>query len=259
MFGYWSQVVGRPEDELPLGEAALLISAAANPSLDVASELDRLEQVASHARGQGVEAVCRLVFEEMGVRGDRDTYDDPQNSFLDRVLDRRRGIPISISVLLIELGARCGVELEPVGMPGHFLVRDPARPNELIDGFDGGRRLDVPGAERLLRSLTGTMSRLTSDMLTRTPRHSVLARMLANLDRSYERREDIAALRWVSELRLRLPDAPAGDRTQLASRLAVLGRWDAAARVLEEVAGLLDGPARDRVQVEALSLRARLN
>jgi regulator of sirC expression with transglutaminase-like and TPR domain len=257
--GYWSELVARPESEVPLGEAALLISAAANPGLDVPAELDRLDALASRVTSPDVAGICRLVFDELGVVGDRDTYDDPQNSFLDRVLDRRRGIPISISVLMIELAGRCGLELEPVGMPGHFLVRDPTRPQELIDAFDAGRRLDVPAAERLLRSLTGTMTRLTSDMLTRTPRPAVLARMLANLDGSYERREDVGALRWVSELRLRLPDAPAGDRTQLASRLAVLGRWDAAAGVLEQVGGLLEGQARDRVLAEALSLRARLN
>lgn len=259
MIGYWSDLVARPERELPLGEAALVISAAANPRLDVPAELARLDALASRVGSPDVAGVCHLVFDELGVAGDRDTYDDPQNSFLDRVLDRRRGIPISISVLLIEVAGRCGVELEPVGMPGHFLVRDPGCPKELIDGFDGGRRLDVPAAERLLRSLTASMARLTSDMLTRTPRHAVLARMLANLDGSYERREDVGALRWVSELRLRLPAVPAGDRTQLASRLAVLGRWDAAAGVLEEVGALLEGQARERVLAEALALRARLN
>ena len=70
--------------------------------------------------------VCRFVFETLGVRGDLQTYDDPRNSYLDQVLDRRLGIPISISVLLMEIGRRCGVPLEGVGMPGHFLLRDPA-------------------------------------------------------------------------------------------------------------------------------------
>lgn len=251
--------MSRPEADIPLAEAALLISAAANPGLDVAAELDRLDEMARQLPEPGVDAVCHLLFVELGIRGDRASYDDPQNSLLDRVIERRRGIPISMSVLLVEVAARCGVNLDPVGMPGHFLVRDPSRPRQFIDAFDGGRRLDVPAAERLLRSTTGTMSRLTSDMLTRTPRNAVLARMLANLDASYQRRGDIAALRWVSQLRLGVPDAPAGDRIQLASRLAGLGRWDAAAGVLEEVGGLLTGDARQRVLVEARALRARLN
>ena len=256
---HWSELVGRPESSLPLGEAALVISAAANPALDVPGELARLDSLAARLSSPSVDSVCRLLFDELGVAGDREFYDDPQNSFLDRVLDRRRGIPISISVLLIEVAERCGIELEPVGMPVHFLVRDPTRPHELIDAFDHGRRLDVPGAERLLRQLTGTMTRLTSEMLATTPRTAVLARMLANLDGSYSRREDVGGLRWVSEFRLRLPSGVVADRTQLASRLAVLGRWDAAAGVLEELAASLPEDARDRLLSEALSLRARLN
>jgi regulator of sirC expression with transglutaminase-like and TPR domain len=256
---YWTELVARPEPSLPLGEAALVISAAANPGLDVASQLTRLDELASRVPEASVSAVCSLLFEQFGIAGDRQTYDDPANSFLDRVLDRRRGIPISMSVLLIEVAARCGIPLEPVGMPGHFLVRDPSRPHELIDAFEGGHRLDVPGAEKLLRRLTGSMTRLTKEMLATTPASAVLARMLANLDGSYERREDTAALRWVSELRRLLPGAPVADRTQLASRLARLGRWDAAASVLESVGASLEGTARQRVLAEAVSLRARLN
>jgi regulator of sirC expression with transglutaminase-like and TPR domain len=248
-----------PEDRVPLDEAALLISACANPGLDVAAQLRRLDGLAGQVEGDGVRPVCRVLFEDLGLQGDRETYDDPRNSYLDQVLDRGRGIPISLSVILMEVARRRGIRLEAVSMPGHFLVRDPDTPDMLIDAFDGGRNLDHAGCERLLQTVTGGAARLVPSMLAASGPWAVLARMLANLDGSYERREDVVALRWVSELRLRLPDAPAGDRTQLASRLAVLGRWDAAAGVLEEVGTLLEGPARERVLAEALALRARLN
>src|SRR5439155_10429895 len=143
-------------------------------------------------------------------------YDDPRNSYIDQVLARRRGIPISLSVVLMEIGRRCGLPLEGVGMPGHFLVRDPAAPDLLIDAFDSGRRLDRSGCERLLQTVAGTRTELTQAMLAATGRRAILARLLANLDRSFERRSDTKALSWVGALRLRIPDLPAGDRLQLA-------------------------------------------
>jgi regulator of sirC expression with transglutaminase-like and TPR domain len=253
----WTELVSRPEGEVPLDEAALLISATANPGLDVPAQLSRLDDLAERVDSPDVPALCRLMFDDLGLQGDRETYDDPLNSYLDQVLDRGRGIPISLSVLLIEVGRRCGIVLEPVGMPGHFMVRDPARPDELLDAFQQGRRLDRLGCERLLQSATGKAVELTEDMLRPTGAHAVLARMLANLDRSFERRDDRKSLTWVSELRAQLPEAPLGDRMQLAARMAVLGQFDAAAGVLEDAADRADEPARMLDQAEAL--RARLN
>jgi regulator of sirC expression with transglutaminase-like and TPR domain len=249
-----------PEDAVPLDEAALLISAHANPQLDVTSQLRRLDHVATQVDRADSEALCRVLFEQLGLRGDRDRYDDPANSYIDQVLDRRRGIPISLSVLLIEVGRRCGVPLEAVGMPGHFLVRDPSAPDRLIDAFDRGRRLSKEDCERLLQAATGGDGQLTPDMLATAGPWATLARMLANLDRSFERRGDTDALVWVSDLRMRIPAAALGDRRQLAGRLAALGRVVAAADVLEEAARLVPGlPVRNRLLGEATALRARLN
>ena len=259
----WTELLRRPEDEVPLDEAALLIAAHANPALDVAAGLRHLDHIAGQVgkvRRSGTAAVCHVLFEEIGLRGDRENYDDPRNSYIDQVLDRRLGIPISLSVLLMEIGRRCGVRLDGVGLPGHFLVRDPAAPEMLIDAFDRGRPLDRDECERLLRGVTGTESELTQAMLAATGRRAILARMLANLDRSFERRADTRSLDWVCTLRLQIPDLPGGDRLQLASRLGRVGRFDDAAGVLEDLAG--DQPAADissRLQSEATGLRARLN
>jgi regulator of sirC expression with transglutaminase-like and TPR domain len=256
----WVELMGHPEDQLPLDEAAFLISARANRALDVGAQLRRLDELAGQVEQQDLSAVCRMLFERLGLRGERERYDDPANSYLDQVLDRRRGIPISLSVLLIEVGRRCGVRLEAVGMPGHFLVRDPAAPDLLIDAFDRGRRLDHDDCERLLRSIAGDGAQLTPEMLAATRPRAILGRMLANLDRSFERRGDKKSLAWVSELRMHIPQASLGDRTHLAGRLAALGRLDAAAGVLEEAAGAAsDRKLRERLGAEALALRARLN
>jgi regulator of sirC expression with transglutaminase-like and TPR domain len=256
----WHELMQCPEDSLPLDEAALIIAAHANPALDVAFQLHRLDQVAGEVREADTSAVCEVLFEHLGLRGDHQSYDDPRNSYIDQVLDRRRGIPISLSVMLIEVGRRCGLHLEGVGMPGHFLVRDTSAPHLLIDAFDGGQRLDRSGCQHLLRLATGTRSRLTSDMLATTGRRAILARMLANLDRSFARRADGRSLRWVSTLRLAIADLPPGDRLQLAERLASLGCFSDAARLLDDLADALPvSETTDRLQAEASALRARLN
>jgi regulator of sirC expression with transglutaminase-like and TPR domain len=248
------------EDEVPLDEAALLISAHANPELSVATQLRRLDDLAMRVDRSDFSALRQVMFEQVGLRGDREHYDDPANSYIDQVLDRRRGIPISLSVLLVEVGRRCGVALEAVGMPGHFLVRDPRTPEYLIDAFDQGRCLDHADCERLLQASTGGAGRLTPDFLTASGPWAVLARMLANLDRSFERRGDTAALNWVSELRIPIPMAAIGDRRQLAGRLAALGRLDASAAVLEGAAGVAAGTEMgNQLLRKAATLRARLN
>jgi regulator of sirC expression with transglutaminase-like and TPR domain len=250
----------RPDEDVPLDEAALLIAAQANPALGIAGELRRLDRIAAQVARPDVAALCQTVFGDIGLRGDRDNYDDPLNSYIDQVLTRRRGIPISLSVVLVEIGRRCGLRLEGVGMPGHFLVRDPAAPDLLIDAFDGGRRLGHADCERLLQTVTGTHTELTQAMLAATGRRAILGRMLANLDRSFERRGDSKALSWVCTLRLGIPDLPAGDRLQCANRLGSLGRFDDAARALEDLADeQAAGGLRSRLQSSAAELRARLN
>jgi regulator of sirC expression with transglutaminase-like and TPR domain len=256
----WVEIMKLPEGSVPLDEAALLISARANSGLDIAAQLGRLDDLATQVGDADVSAVCRLLFQQLGLRGERERYDDPANSYIDQVLDRRRGIPISLSVLLIEIGRRCGVRLEAVGMPGHFLVRDPAVPGELIDAFDEGRRLDHAGCQRRLRAAMGAAAQLTPDMLATTGPWETLARMLANLDRSFEHRGDFASLAWVSDLRTKIPKTALADRTQLAGRLAALGRFDAAADVLESTAIDASGSqARGQLLADASGLRARLN
>jgi regulator of sirC expression with transglutaminase-like and TPR domain len=130
----------------------------------------------------------------------------------------------------------------------------------LIDAFGGGRRLDRAATEALVRAAAGPAARVTPDLVAPVGPKAVLARMLVNLDASFERRGDQAALGWVSELRAEVPGTPPGDRTQLATRLVSLGRFDLAARTLESLAtSLPDGRVRDRLTGEALGLRARLN
>jgi regulator of sirC expression with transglutaminase-like and TPR domain len=233
----WREIMAGPENELPLDEAALLISAGADARVDVPAQLARLDEAAAQVSPGDVDALCRLVFGTLGLKGDTATYEDPRNSYLDQVLDRRLGIPISLSVLLMEIGRRCGVPLEGVGMPGHFLVRDPGDPDLLIDAFVGGRRLDRAACAELLHAVAGAPIELRPDYFAPVGPRAILTRMLANLDQSFRRRDDPEGRRRVTRLRAAIPGQSPADRVALADALAGLGCPDEAAALLEELAG----------------------
>ena len=257
----WREILRGPESVLPLDEAALLIGAHANHYLDVAAQLERIDDVAARLGDGDVDRVCRMLFGVLGLRGDTRTYGDPRNSYLDQVLTRRLGIPISLSVLLMEVARRCGTTLEGVGLPGHFLVRDPSSPDLLIDAFSGGQRLNGARCEELLRSVAGPEATLEPEMLERVGPRATLARMLANLDRTFARRGDRRSLAWVTRLRIDIPGRPVRERLELARRAAGLGWPDRAADILGEVAGRpeIGTEVADRLRTRSNALRASLN
>src|SRR5680860_971 len=119
----FAEMVGRPEPEIALDEAALLIAAHAYPALDIGQQLDRLDDLADQADGTGLDGLVRSLFGTQGFTGNTQDYYDPRNSYLNDVLDRRVGIPISLAVLAMSVGERVGVTLAGIGMPGHFLLR----------------------------------------------------------------------------------------------------------------------------------------
>lgn len=246
--------MSRPETEIGLDEGALLIAAAGDPTVNVIAELANLDRLAERVENADCTGVCRLVFETLGFRGDHRSYDDPQNSYLHRVVTRRLGIPITLSVLLIEIGRRCGVPLEGVGMPGHFLVRDPRDPALLIDAFSGGQRLDHADCARLMRSVVGPGLELEPAMLDTVGPRAILARMLANLEISFRRRQDLDGRRWVTKLRGAIPGIPLAGRLALADSLVELGCPHEAAALLEEVAA---EPGTSVETADTLRRRAR--
>jgi regulator of sirC expression with transglutaminase-like and TPR domain len=232
----WREIMARPEEETPLDEAAFLIGAMADATVDVSEQLARLDDLAAQLGPADTDELCRFVFQHLGVRADRVTYDDPRNSYLDQVISRRLGIPISLCVLLMEIGRRCGVRLEGVGMPGHFLLRDPGRPEILIDAFSGGQRLDHAACAELLRTVAGADAQLVPAYLARVGTRSIVARMLANLDHSFRRRDDKESIGWVTRLRAAIPGQSLADRVALADTFAGLGHLEEAATLLEELA-----------------------
>ena len=211
----------RSDAGFALDEAAFCIAACARREVDVDRQLRRLDELAEGVRVPTLDGLVHHLFAVEGFSGDADRYYDPRNSFLDSVLDRRRGIPISLSVLVMEVGRRVGVPLDGVGMPGHFLLRDKVDPSVFVDPFHRGRLLDARGCRELLASLSREAP-WSETYLAPVSRPVIVARMLANLRAIYAQRGDAAALAWVSQLRSHLPGVAADERAQLPRLVAPL-------------------------------------
>jgi regulator of sirC expression with transglutaminase-like and TPR domain len=162
-----------------------------------------------------------LLFGEEGFRGNEAGYYDPRNSYLNEVLDRRLGIPITLSLVYIEVGRRAGLQLDGIGLPAHFIVGGA---DLLIDPFNCGRLLSWADCQELLRQAFGTSAELEAKHLAPTPPRHFLARLITNLKVAYHREGDFAkALRASEQLSVVLPTAAElRDRGMLRFRLGDL-------------------------------------
>lgn len=249
--------MARPDAEIPLDEAAALIGAHAAPGIDVGHQLARLDDLAGTCPAPTLDGLCRHLFDDLGFAGNRDDYLDPRNSYLHEVLDRRTGIPISLSVVTLEVGRRLGVPLAGVGMPSHFLVRHLAEPAAFLDPFDGGVRLTEADCEAIFRTLGGTGA-WVPDYLDPVGPRAILTRMLANLQGIFMPR-DLRSASWVVRLRLLIPGLELRERVALARALGSLGQFDAAGAALEAAADAAPPEDADRLRAQARALRARSN
>lgn len=253
----FAAVVRQPEDRIDLGRAALLIGADHHPDMDVEACLNRLGEFAYGV--DDLSTLRRRLFEELGFTGDTDAYYEPENSFLDVVLEKKTSIPITLSVLTIEVGRRAGIKLDGIGMPGHFLVRCSLT-GEYIDPFFAGEILDEAGCEQRFRQVTGVRGSVAfaPGMRPVSNKQEILARMLNNLKAIYRSRNDGRSLEWVLRLRLAIPIVPREEVADLGEALRLQGRFLEGAQEIEavieqhpELAAPLNAAAR--------SLRATLN
>lgn len=253
----FTEIVARPEGEIDLGEAALVIAAAGDPGIDVSSWLGELDALAAGVHG--FDGLRRRLFGELGFTGDAGDYYDPANSFLHRVISRRRGIPITLSVLAMEVGRRAGVPLEGIGMPAHFLVRHPAS-GAYLDAFRGGALLDEAGCEAAFREATGAGPEVPfgPHLLPQATSREILARMLANLKGIYRARGAGARLEWVQRMRLALPEVPREEVVDLGEALAMQGRPLDGAEAIEAAAHASPALASP-LRAAARALRASMN
>lgn len=254
----FAALLGGPELDVELDEAALLIAAHAHPGLDVEAQRRRLDDLAGDCPEATLESLVRHLFVDLAFAGDRDSYDDPSNSYLDSVLDRRLGIPITLSVLAMEVGRRLAVPLVGVGLPGHFVVRDALDEDVFIDPFNAGAVLDRAACEAVIERLHGGSLPFDPRFLEPVGPRAIVTRMLANLKATFARRRERDSLLWVIRLRTLVPGVPPAERRELASVLAADGRFVEAAVELEDMADL-DPSQRDALRAAARRLRARLN
>ena len=199
-------------EEIDVFEGALLISALIDPMENLGAERSAAAALGASVRDRlgwgedGIDALREVLFGgETGFRGDQETYDEPQNSSVASVLARRRGMPITLSIITVEVGRRAGIQLTGIGLPGHFVVGGRDLPEETyLDPFDGGVLRDRESVARRVSAVFGAPLSLPEEIFAPDTERSILARVLSNLRRSWERREQYAdaleTIRWAEIL-----------------------------------------------------------
>ncbi|OJT21063.1 hypothetical protein BO221_29750 [Archangium sp. Cb G35] len=250
--------------------AALAIATLNRPELDTSAYLHTLDALAARVQLEmerhtghgevlaGLTALRHVLADIEGFSGNEEDYQAPENSFLDQVLERKVGLPITLSVVYLEVARRAGIPLYGVPFPGHFLVACSAGDHKLVvDPFHGGEILTEEGCKELLERVAPQL-RFNPTMLSPAPVELITYRMLSNLRRVYlERDESERGLAVVDLLLMLAPNHPGELRTR-ASLLANLGAYRAALKDVERCLELSpEAPDRDRLELTARELRER--
>lgn len=209
----FAHLLAKADDKLEVEHLALLLAEPEHPGLDIQAYLKKLNVMGELARmklkatpncgrapADRIAPILRLLYGELGFRGNVTEYYDPQNSFLNHVIDRRTGNPISLAVVLLAVCRRAGVEAQGISFPGHFLVRVAKASGEMatVDPFDG-RVLTPSVLHSLYESATGDPGDIDEQFLQPASRRQIVLRMLNNLRAIYELRGDQDRLRFVLE------------------------------------------------------------
>jgi len=208
-----------PDDRIDLAKAALLISRTEYPHLDESFYLGRLEGMAARLKPRiagktspevVIKEINRLLFEEEGFRGNTHNYLDPRNSFLNQVLERKLGIPITLSLVYMEVGRRAGLDVHGIGLPGHFitaLIHESER--MLIDPFSRGKILSEGECRQIFRHRYGESRGFETRFLDPVGTKDILARMLRNLKAIYNHMdEELKAFQMIEWIVALDPNAP---------------------------------------------------
>lgn len=258
------------DEEIDLLRAGLIIARTEYPDLDCEKYIERVDELARRVKTrvsdpgdarQTIAALNQVLFVEAGLRGNRREYYDPRNSFLNDVLDRGLGIPITLAVIYMEVGRRLGFPLFGVGMPGHFLLKhyDIDGSETLIDCFNGGDILSPRDCQRRLDEIYSGQMTLRPEFLFAVSRRQILTRILNNLKAIYlSARNFRKALPLIDLLLVIYPRSPE-DVKQRAMLRYHLGQTKGAAEDLEQYIKMSpDASDADEVRQTALSLRRML-
>ncbi len=258
-------------NDADLAEAALLCCVEMDPGLDVDATLLRIDALADMLRTRGVPSgsaetdarqLSAFLAGELRFTGDQASYHDPDNALLHRVLDTRRGLPITLTIVYVAIARRLGLPAYAVNLPGHVVaaIAGGDRP-VVIDPFHDGIVLDEQAVAMRIAAATGGQVGFRRSMLRPAPAVDVVRRLLNNLTRDLSAATHPGRALWTVELKLLLPNRAADDHRVLGELLAATGRFDAAADAYERYLELVGDAAPDRegVRRAAIRARARLN
>lgn len=246
-------------EEFDVVDASLLVAAEEYAAVDVRRERRRIETIGLEARRRTdrienpfarLETLRAYLFDELGFHGNLDQYDDPRNSFLNEVLARRAGIPLSLSLVFVEAARSSGFDACGIGLPGHFVSRvEFAGRRIMVDPFHGGHVITEEDCRQLVARSTGRATLFRAELLVPATPRAMLTRMLVNLKRIYLNHEDYArALGAVERLLMVSPEDPREIRDR-GFLLAHLGRPGAAVADLENYLAVAPGaPDADAVR-----------
>lgn len=191
----FQQLVTLPDGAIPLAEAALLLACEEYPQLEISPYLDQLDEIANLVRSRMhgrfspldvISSINSVLFDELGFRGNTENYHDPRNSFFNDVLERRVGIPITLSTVFLEVARRVSLPVAGVGFPGHFLVKYADQVEEIyLDPFNRGEILTPGDCARRLSEIFGESQKFSDEMLATVTARQMLLRMLNNLKAIY--------------------------------------------------------------------------
>lgn len=209
----------RPEQKINIVEASLLLAKEEYTDIDVASYLQQVDAITQSAQKQvgrydtlneAVSTLSDYIFNKLGFAGDKKNYYDPRNSYLNHVIDRKLGIPITLSVLYTEIGLRLGMPLVGVGFPTHFLVKCVTPEYDLlIDCFNQGRIITISDCKKMINEIAGENAKFHTSMLEPTKPKEILIRTLQNLKVAYLRANEYTkAMKAVEFVNLVRPNLP---------------------------------------------------
>lgn len=237
------QVFAGPDHEVGLGEAALVLARLEYPDLNVQAHLDQFELFASEVEtelpddyepNRIISALNAYLFEKLGFRGNQDDYFNPRNSFLNDVMERRTGIPITLSIVYLEIARRLGLPFYGVGLPGHFIIKyDDNRRAIYLDPFHAGRVVEAEDCRKLVRDIIGTEFVLTEQHFRAVDNRSIVLRMLSNLRAIYFQTRQYRKVIGVLDMVLNLAPTIAEDYKQRAQLHHELGQSKPAIKDLE--------------------------
>jgi regulator of sirC expression with transglutaminase-like and TPR domain len=248
----------RREDRIDLGLAALLIAKEEYPRMVIEDYLERLDILATGLAVEidleaGSEQIATTVGEYLGASqsfdGEREDYYNPRNSYLNEVMDRRLGLPITLSLLYMEVAWRVGVQLLPVPMPGHFILKLKHEEGEVyLDPFNRGDVLDVNGCRRLVETMTSAP--FSPSMLAAGTKRQLLVRLLNNLKSSYLSGHDLERALRTMDLLLAITPWALDEMRDRGLLLYGLGRFEPALADLQTYVEH-SPPGENRDSVEA--------